>query len=151
MPLLEDLYRQQRAREVEFDPFNYSVQFTDLEAGGTVPGSTSIQADSAFVLRYLQLVAFTNCATFLAAPNLRMSLFDTGSGRNLQDQATHVLAITGGRGDDYANQPFIFAEPKLFSASATIQTTLTNLSNATIGQIDVVFHGFKVFKFRGGQ
>lgn len=146
MPLLDDLYSLQRARKVTLDPFVYSAVFNPLAAGATTPVNTSIQADSDFVIRYVNLAAFDLALNFIPAPDLVMTLFDSGSGRNFQDQPIHVANWTGGRNNGGAG-PFIWPEPKLVSGSSVITTTLTNLT-AVAQRVDVAFVGFKVFSFR---
>lgn len=146
MPLMDDLYARQRAREIELDPFVYSALFNPLAANATTPVNTSIQADSAFVIRYVNATAFDLQFNQIPVPHATMTLFDSGSGRNLQDQPIHLGNWTGGRNNGGA-QPFIWPEPKLISGSSVIVTTLANLT-PTAMRIDVAFVGFKVFKFR---
>lgn len=145
MPLLDDLYARQRAREIDFDPFVYSALFNPLGANATTPVNTSVQSDSAFVIRYVNLTAFDLQNNFIPVPHVTMQLFDSGSGRNLQDQPIHVGNWAGGR-DGGGAQPFIWPEPKLINGGSNLVTTLANLTAVQM-RIDVAFVGFKVFKF----
>jgi len=143
--LLDKLYALQRNDEAELDPFAYTALFNPLGAGATTPVNTSVQADSDFVIRYVQLTAVDLAGNFIPAPNLTMTLFDTGSGRQFQDQPVHVGNYAGGRSGGGA-LPFIWPEPKLISGNGVIITTLTNLS-AVAMRVDVAFIGSKVFYF----
>lgn len=147
MPLLDDVYLLQRQGKAELDPFTYTALFQPLAANATTPVNTSVQADSDFVIRYVQLTAFDVGGNFVPVPNVTMSLFDSGSGRNFQDQPVHVGNWAGGR-DNGGAAPFVWPEPKLISGSSVIVTTLTNRTAVAL-TIDVAFVGFKVFYFPG--
>jgi hypothetical protein len=159
MPLLEDLYARQRAREIELSPFHYSANFL----GGVVianvtlaPVNTGIQSDSHFVVRYIQMTARTGGAgsevVAVATPPFDVSFFDTGSGRTLFDSPQPVQNVCGGvaAGVGMGNLPFILPEPWLIRAGGTVQTTLTNAGATAFQTVKFSFVGFKVFKFGGG-
>lgn len=153
MPLLEDLYAKQRARQVELLPFFYSTSNTSLVGSpSTTSTSISIQADSHFVARYINLTAFTGAANaqVVAAtiPPLLIQFLDTGSGRTLFDNAQPIQNVTGGNGNTLGgSQPFIMPEPWLIRASGSVQVTLTNIGATTFTRIDTSLCGFKVFRF----
>jgi len=158
MPLMEDLYAMQRAREAELIPFFYSTQFTAsvVAVGTTVTQNIAIQADSHFVVRYLTMCVYTspNIQVFTGLAALTINLFDTGSGRTLLDSAQAIQNIVGGAGGTAGgpggSQPFIFPEPWLIRAGGIVQLTIGNLGQLTFPRVDVSLSGIKVFKFGGG-
>jgi hypothetical protein len=152
MPLLEDLYAKQRARELELDHFIYTSIFGSVAAGATVPNNTSIQADSDFVIRYVNITAHpAGPVVSTVVPELLISLFDSGSGRNLQDAPVHIANICGGMPNVGGILPGILPEPKLISGSAVLTTTLQNIGTVAFVRVDVAFIGEKVFYFRRFQ
>ncbi len=159
MPLLEDLYAKQRARQVELVPFFYSTSFqaSVIAASAVVAQNIQVQADSHFVARYINYLAYTNPALtvlLLPAP-LLINFFDTGSGRTLQDNPQPIQNLGGGlvAGGGAAGQaPFILPEPWLIKAGGVVQLQITNLSTTQpIIRLDVSLIGFKVFAFGGSS
>lgn len=156
MPLLEDLYQRQRARQVEILPFFYSTSFVAsvVAAGLTVTQTISIQSDSHFVARYFMLTAYASNPFLVApaTPPLLIQFFDTGSGRTLQDNPQPVQNMTGGvaAAAGTGSLPFILPEPWLIRAGSAVQVTLINLGTITFPRVDLTLSGFKVFKFGGG-
>lgn len=137
--LLDDLTRAARAGSVYLDPFSYTVTYNTLGALANVPVNIQIQADSDFVITKTMLCAYTAASVFLVNPDYLVSFFDSGSGRQLQDNPVHVHNIMG-----TAERPFIWSEPKLIKGSSTFIVTTQNLT-AVAARVDLLFHGFKVF------
>jgi hypothetical protein len=155
MPLLEDLYAKQRARQIELVPFHYSANFlaSVITSGATNVVNTNIQSDSHFVCRYFNLTATTAGEVIATAtPPLLVSFFDTGSGRTLFDVPQPVQNVCGGvaAAAGMGNLPFILPEPWLIRAGGTIQTTVINSGTTTFVSARFSLIGFKVFKFGGG-
>lgn len=155
MPLLEDLYARQRARQVELVPFFYSTSFQNsvITAAGVVAQNIQVQADSHFVCRYINYLVYTNPALTvltLASP-LLINFFDTGSGRTLQDNPQPIQNLGGGLvagGGASGQAPFILPEPWLIKAGGVVQIQITNLSTTQpVIRLDVSLIGFKVFSF----
>jgi hypothetical protein len=154
MPLLEDLYAKQRARQVELLPFFYSTSNTTLVGSPSTTTTTiSIQADSHFVARYMNITPYTGAANAqvvaaTTAPIL-IQLLDTGSGRTLFDNPQPIQNVCGGAVSPSAHgsAPFIFPEPWLVKAAGSINVTLTNIGATTFTRIDTSLCGFKVFQF----
>lgn len=153
MPLLEDLYNQQRAKQVELMPFFYSTKFL---ASIVLPSSTNqqtigIHSDSHFVARYLQISVYTTGLVLATATApLEIQLFDTGAGRTMFDQPQAIQNVCGGvaAAAGTGNLPFILPEPWLIKAGSVIQVTIVNLSTAsTFNQVTFSLPGFKVFQF----
>jgi hypothetical protein len=155
MPLIEDLYAKQRARQVELVPFFYSTSFQSsvIAASAVVAQNIQVQADSHFVCRYINFLAYTNPALTvltLATP-LLINFFDTGSGRTLQDNPQPIQNLAGGLvagGGASGQAPFILPEPWLIKAGGVVQIQITNLSTTQpVIRLDVSLIGFKVFAF----
>lgn len=155
MPLLEDLYAKQRARQVELIPFFYSTQFLNsaVAAGVSVAQNIPIQSDSHFVVRYMNITVYNspNILIFTGMAALTVNLFDTGSGRTLQDNPQAIQNMCGGAVGSAAGGngqlPFILPEPWLLRAGGVAQVTLNNLGTLTFPRVDFTLAGFKVFKF----
>jgi hypothetical protein len=156
MPLLEDLYAKQRAKQVELLPFFYSTQFLNNAVAtlGTAVQSISINSDSHFLARYFAITTYNSPGiqvnTGLAA--LTIQLFDTGSGRTLFDNPQAIQNVIGGVAAAAGNGalPFILPEPWLLRAGGSIQVTIANLGATTFPRVDFSMPGIKVFKFGGG-
>jgi len=159
MPLIEDLYARQRARQVELVPFFYSTSFQNsvIAASSTVAQNIQVQADSHFVCRYINYLQYTGPAASPAvltiAHPLLVNFFDTGSGRTLQDNPQPIQNLAGGLaagGGATGNLPFILPEPWLIKAGGVVQIQITNLmtlaGNAVL-RLDMSLVGFKVFAF----
>ena len=160
MPLMEDLYAKQRARQIEILPFFYSTQFLNnaVAVGTTVMQSIGIQSDSHFVARYFTITTYVspNIAVNTGLAPLTIQFFDTGSGRTLFDNPQAIQNVCGGVAAAGGNGalPFILPEPWLLRAGGSIQVTITNLTTGGTGttfpRVDVGMPGLKVFKFGGG-
>lgn len=152
MPLLEDLYAKQRAKQVELLPFFYSTQFlaSVVAAGATVTQNIGIQSDSHFIVRYFTVTAYTaGLVVATATPPLLISFFDTGSGRTIFDNPQPIQNVAGGvaAAAGTGSLPFILPEPWLVRAGGTVQVTLVNLGAAAFNRVDVSMPGFKAFRF----
>jgi hypothetical protein len=158
MPMIEDLYALQRAKQAELIPFFYSSQFVNsvIAAGATITQNVAIQADSHFVVRYIMCTVYNSpsIVVFTGLAALTLNLFDTGSGRTLQDNPQAIQNLCGGAGGTAGgpggNQPFILPEPWFIRAGGVVQLTIGNLGLLTFPRVDVSLVGFKVFKFGGG-
>ena len=137
--LLDDLLAQSRAKRITLEPFSYSAIFplAAFLGGVTLPININIQNDSDFIWRYTTLSAYTAANVPQVAPDYFISFFDTGSGRNLQDQAIHVSCCTG-----TAQLPYILPEPKKISAGSVLVVTLQN-TGGVAALATVVLAGFK--------
>ena len=163
MPLLDDLYAKQRARQVELLPFFYSTQFLNsvVAVGATVTQSININSDSHFVVRYFAVTTYTSpgVQVFAGLSALTINFFDTGSGRTLFDNAQAIQNVCGGVAAGIGNgaMPFILPEPWLIRAGGSVQVTIGNLGTQaasggglTFPRVDVSMPGIKAFRFGGG-
>lgn len=132
-----------RIRQRAKDTFTYNITFNTIAASGTSVGTANIQGDSDFVwIRGTMIVTGASGLVFTssaAAPFL-IEVADTGSGRQLQDSATHVSNLFG-----TAQLPFDLSYPKEFKASGQISVKLQNQDPANAFVVRLAFHGFKVF------
>ena len=156
MPLLEDLYNRQRARQVELVPFFYSTSFAAsvLAAGATITQVIGIQSDSHFVTRYFTCTGYSaGLVVSTATPPLLIQFFDSASGRTLFDNPQPIQNVMGGvaAAAGTGSLPFILPEPWLIKAGGTIQVSVTNLGAAAQVRFDVSLSGFKVFSFGGAS
>jgi hypothetical protein len=123
------------------DFFTYEVDFTAaIAVSASAQSSFNIQADSDFLLSKL---AFLMQGTSFGASIL---IQDTGSGRNLMNQAIPIANIFG-----TGSLPFILPRQRGFRANATINITVTNLdatAGHTITGLYLSFIGEKGF-YRG--
>jgi hypothetical protein len=152
MPLLEDLYQKQRARQVELLPFFYSTAFlaSAVAAGATVSQSININSDSHFIVRYFNITAYTaGLVVAVATPPLLIQFQDTGSGRTVFDNPQPIQNVCGGvaAAAGTGSLPFILPEPWLIRAGSLATVTLVNLGAAAFVRVDVSLPGFKAFRF----
>ena len=156
MPLMEDLYAKERARQITLLPFFYSTSFQNstVAAGVTVAQTIPIQADSQFVCRYFNITCYASnpVAVVQVTPPLLINFFDTGSGRTLQDNPQPIQNLCGGvaAGTGTGHLPFILPEPWLIRAGAVVQVTIVNIGVLTFPRLDLSLVGMKVFSW-GGQ
>jgi hypothetical protein len=123
------------------DPFVYNIVIT-VGATTTNTGTTQIQNDSDFVwTQGVVVVTDTPGTTFTTATTIPalVSLTDSASGRQLQDQATHMSAWFG-----TAQLPFFLQMPKIFRAGGQVSALVQNQSAGTL-VFRLSFHGFKCF------
>jgi hypothetical protein len=141
MPLMDEIKAACAAGAIEIESFDYTVEFTlaALLAGATITNPINIQNDSDFVVRQGQYTVWSAATVFVVNPDINISLFDTGSGRNWQDVPLPILNKFG-----TAQLPFLWPEPKLVKGGSVIQITATN-RHAIALQAYLTLSGFKVF------
>jgi hypothetical protein len=97
-------------------------------------------SDQPFGQDFLARAAFETVAP-PAQVQFRMSLIDTGSGRELQDQPVHSLASLGDAG---GKRPFRhFAQPFFLERRSTLRVQVIEESAGTAGTLFVALHGFR--------
>lgn len=143
MALRDQLLAASRARQIELDYFVYTASWVNLLAAITATVNVPLTADSDFVWDAFNLCAYSAVGVLVVNPDYLLQVFDTGSGRNLQDNPVHVNNVSGN-----GQLPYILPEPKLFKGNATIQVTLQNLT-AVAARVDVALIGRKVFYVAG--
>lgn len=126
------------------DFFVYSVDFLPLAAGAVQAADIAIQADSDYlIVAGVRTVTDTANTTLVAGPVPQLvTITDTGSGRNLQNQAAHIDNLFG-----TGQLPSYWPFPKLIPAASTLSTTLQNLDGVNDRNVRISYLGFKVFMF----
>lgn len=137
--------------------FSYSAQFltgtgTALGANGTATSPIQINADSDFVAQTCNIIAFTAADTPETNPDFLINLITAGSGRQLMNQAQHVLTFCGGYIGTSSIQEYVTLNfPILLVANSQFTVTLTNRSAVAQNFVEVTFKGFKVNYLQGGE
>ncbi len=71
-----------------------------------------------------------------------LSILDSGSGRELQDEPTHNLASLG---TSDGERPFrLLAQPITFNPRSTIRLQIIERSQGVVGRLFIVFYGYKL-------
>lgn len=127
------------------DFFVYTMAVTALAPAGTGNDTVNIQADADFICTKMTMMADVAGAgqTFntFVVPLVRVQLTDTGSGRNLFDEAVDISSI-GGSG----MFPYMLPVTRRFSANSTIQATFNNYDAAqTYANVRLYLHGYKAW------
>lgn len=128
------------------DWYTYSVLFLAVTPLNSFIGSIQVEADSDFEI--IKLTQFAMVADDVAQeessrvlPLATVLLTDTGSGRNLMNQAVAIPALFGS-----AELPMILPKPKRLFARATLAVTVQNLSSTIeYSYLQLSFIGKKIF------
>jgi hypothetical protein len=131
--------------EILKDFFTYEVNFSGLAAGTDSVQQINIQADSDFELMkmtyFADIAAAAQTESTQVVPLCSVLILDSGSGRQLSDQAVPVPNLFG-----TGEIPFILPNSKIFSARSLISVTVNNFSAATTYNLKLSFIGVKRFK-----
>jgi hypothetical protein len=154
MLLREVIYELLRNQRLSLLPAFYTASFpaSILTAGAVVPINIAIESQCHFVAMYANLTTYAAGPIVATATSpLKVQLTDTGSGRQLFDQAAPVQNVLGGvaAAAGQGNLPFVFPEPWLIRAGGTATVTLTNFGAATVLEADVTLCGYKLYPLKG--
>lgn len=131
--------------EIARDFFVYGTNFLAIAAAASQTNSLSIQADSDFVVQKLAFTADIAAAAVTDStritPLCTLLITDTGSGRQMMNQAISILDLFG-----FGGSPFILPQPKVFRANTLISITMVNFSAATTYNVRLSFIGVKSFQ-----
>lgn len=128
------------------DFYSYTQRFTAFTGvvGESFSQTYQIEADSYFYLNALSYQADLALAAVTHATNViplvNMTIFDSGSGRQLMANPTPMNCICG----EVGGQPFRLPKPRRFAPTSQITVTLTNYS-AVDYNISLCLSGFKVY------
>jgi len=129
------------------DFFVYEIDFDALGNGASATSNINIQADSDFVVQKMTYFADISEAvqtdSSRVIPLCTIQITDTGSGRNLLDNAAPIPNIFG-----TGQIPFILPNPKLFVARSTVTFTVANFSAATEYNLRLSLIGYKKFRIQ---
>ncbi|PCI44002.1 MAG: hypothetical protein COB41_05555 [Proteobacteria bacterium] len=127
------------------DYYIYNAVVSTLAAGATQTEVINIEADANFIVQKMAYYATLGTATPTnddkIVPLIGISILDSGSGRNLQDQAVPLSSLAG-----TGALPFVLPIPRLFKARSSINikfnnfSTLDEYTNITLSLI-----GHKIF------
>lgn len=127
------------------DFYVYQESFSSIANGASATGNINIQADSDFQLQKLTYMASISNATQTdssrVVPLITIQITDSGSGRNLFEEALPVPALFG-----TGQLPFILPTPKIFQARSTITLNVANYSSGSTYRLDLSFIGYKIFR-----
>lgn len=126
------------------DFFVYGVTFASIAATANASSIVQVEANSDFYLTkityFASLAGAVQTDSTRVIPLITLQIADTGSSRNLFNQAV-PLSCVAGEGD----LPFITPLQRLFRANASININLSNFSAATTYRLDLCLIGYKVF------
>src|ERR1700687_965024 len=126
------------------DGFVYHLDFVTV-GNAAVPLPVNITADPDFVIVYgTRIATAADNTTFIANVPATVNIVDTGAGRALSSAAVHSDEWFG-----TAQLPAYWAFPKFMRAASTLSVTVNSLE-ATVRNIRLSFHGFKVFGKQAG-
>ncbi len=127
------------------DFFVYEVDVSALAPATSSTGQFTVQADSDFLLSKLavmaDIAAVNQTASSRVIPLCTLLITDTGSGRNLMNQAVPIPNIFG-QGD----LPFILPRQRIFVARSVVTITVTNYDAAKTYNLRLSFIGEKGFR-----
>ena len=126
----------------DFYSYTQRVALTGV-VGNTAVGTYQIEADSYFYLNALSYTTDTALANITYATNIiplvNVTIFDSGSGRQLMANPTPLNNIAGFNG-----APFRLPKPRRFAPTSQITVTFVNYS-AVAYNISLTLSGFKVY------
>lgn len=130
------------------DQFFYAISFptAGVAPAASFTGTIAISADADFYCNALSYQAFNHASiTALTEstnpiPAITVLITDTGSSRQLMNQAVPITTIAGD-----GKRPYRLIYPRLFRRTASINLTFTNNDTALTINLDFVLHGFKVY------
>lgn len=126
------------------DFYIYEAQTVALAAGGNANDTINIEADSDFILQKLtfeaDLAGVAQLQSTQIFPNVTVQLTDTGSGRQLMQDAIPITSFFG-----IGMVPFILPNPRLFMRNSTIQVAFTSFEAAVTPTIRLAFIGYKIY------
>ncbi len=135
---------------VYLDEFIYSASFlvnTDSSITSSVTKEVQllIDGDTDFIIQEQNISAYDVASppAVVVNPNLLLTVTRAGSGRQIMNQAQHVLNVCGGyTGTRYPSKKPM---PGLWLAANTITVKLQNLGTVAFSRVDIAFIGYKVF------
>ena len=132
---------------VETDFYTYSFVVASLAAAASATSTISVQANAAFVIVKLAVMADLAGAlqtdSSRVIPLVNVSINDSGSGRNLQNTPVPLGNIAGS-----AQLPFVMPQQRILMPSSSVQALFTNYSAAsTYLNLTLTLIGYQVFEY----
>ena len=126
------------------DFYVYEAETIAIAVGASTNDTISIEADSDFILQKLTYLATVGDVQSTDAtriiPNVLIQITDTGSGRQLMQDAIPVSSFFGS-----GMLPFILPNPRLFMRNSTIQIAYTSFETAAVDDVRLAFIGYKIY------
>jgi hypothetical protein len=127
----------------DFYSYTQRVALTGV-VGNTQSAIYQIEADSYFYMNALSQQTDTALANVTHATNIlplaNITIFDSGSGRQLMANPTPINCVVG----EVGGEPFRLPKPRRFAPTAQITVTFVNYS-ANAYNISLCLSGFKVY------
>lgn len=127
------------------DFFVYEIDFSSIAAGASQTASFIVQADSDFLWYagavHADLAAAAQTSSTIVIPLASVLITDTGSGRQLMNQAVPLVNIFGN-----GQLPFVLPRERIFVANSTVTVQVNNFSAASTYGLRLSFIGEKGFK-----
>jgi hypothetical protein len=132
------------SKYVARDFFVYNTVHAAVAPAGTNTQSVQINADADFQVEKLaffaDIAAAGQMASTLIIPLCTILITDTGSGRQLMDQALPIASMFG-----TGQLPFVLKQPKIFQARTNISVQVVNFDAANTYNVRLSFIGSKLF------
>lgn len=137
--ILDDIRQLTASGKWRLRASTYSAFFpiATFLAGATLTVNIQINNDADFLVRYTTFRAYTAAGVLAPDPDYLLSLFDTGSGLNLQDVGVHISNCSGN-----GQWPYVWPEPYRLPAGTTLACALQN--NAPTAAAYLSFQGYKI-------
>jgi len=126
------------------DFYIYDSEALLIAPSGSANDVINIEADSDFILQKFAYEADIADAAFTFTtrpiPLINIQLIDSGSGRQLMQNAIPISSFMGD-----GQLPFILPNPRKFLRNSTIQIAYTNNDAAITYNIRLAFIGYKIY------
>lgn len=132
------------------DYYTYTAGFvgtTTLAAGAELTDIINFETDSDFIWTKTTYEAYSanpasKTDSTLVVPCITVAINDSGTGRNLQQEAVPINCMAG-----RANLPYILPEARPIKGNSTVQFTFNNFSAAeTYQYVRLQLHGYKEWR-----
>jgi len=125
--------------------YTYTAKVQNLAAGGSATSIVNIESDSTFLWQTSTSFVTINGDPLTAdskiVPLIKISMLDSGSGRNIQSEPVFLDSISGDGG-----LPFILPVKRKFKANSNITVKFDNVSTATAySNVELYLVGVKLF------
>jgi hypothetical protein len=152
-PVFQHRKTLENGQQVVLDWFTYQVPvFSNLAVNvGAATNQFTIQSDADFewVMSTYEFDVAAAAFTYATQPipNMTILIVDTGSGRQLMNNAVPVTSIFGN-----AQHPFVMPISRVLKANATLQFTAVNFDAAVnTGNLRLSLHGWKQYYMPGNN
>lgn len=160
----QDVYNQLMAMRdenaVERTPYSYEVDFATtitqgsanlfpapVAAGGQSVGNFLVDASAPFMLvsttYQADVAGAAATVSTRPAPNCVILIQDQSSSKSWMNTPVPIPSIFG-----YGSLPYFLPQPRLLPGNTNVQLTLTNYDAASVPNIRLSFHGYRIYDVR---